>query len=518
MSDDFVRVKIQAAKRFKKQKRYEEAEKELLEALETAQEHPDLKMHLGDIYYHLGRYRDAERLVKEALNKRPNNSYALYLSGLIAYKQDRPDKALEEFLAVLQVKPDHFFSRKMVVILLLKQQQWEEALTWVNRALQQNPEDAFLLTQLARIYRAKRQYRQAIEVLEKLQQREQDNPFVRRQLMEVKALSSGKSVDEITSEISSMLSLPSQQNRPELWQIQAENLRKAGKLAQAAQAYQQVLKMNPESDYVRKQLAFIYKKLGDWEKSEAFMTEVFLRNPADVYIRNSLYSIYKQYYSLWQWVQLLREALNRHPEQVNLYGIIKKYQSQLDALKDLKMSSGEMEEQFMKIEHRQIPLSGPWDHLQPLHNYLVKYVTMTHQVPSFQEFMTKAYSDKSVSRKIRKSWSQDEIQAAYQHWLFWIHFYLKSRELPDLEDAMFRASQDKEALPVVWILNKKEIYFTIVQSGKEYKKPVIQYRNGLLIRISWQFEWTGRAGHWSLASQDNLLEILSLLTHSQTQS
>ena len=511
MNGSFIKVKLQTAKKWKQQQRYREAEQELLEALKEAPEHPTLKISLADVYYHLNRLNDAHQLVKEVLKAQPHNPYALYLCGLIAYKQNQLSRALEYFQSALQIKPDHFYSRKMLIIILMKQKKWDEALTHIHRALEVRPGDVFLLTQQARAYRAKGQFKQALKVLEELVQKGERNEFIRRQLIELKARESGKNAQEIFREISSALNLSGEKDHPELWQIQAEMLRQKGDLKGAMRAFQQALRLDPDNLYLRKQLAFLYKKIGNREKAIEYMTEIFLQEPGDVFLRNSLASLYKKHYGTWQWVKLLKEALHRHPDQVNLYGLIKKYRAQLDALAELKLSLSGAEEQIKELEY--IPLKFPEKTtvMEPLHRYFIQYLLLTSRIPAFDEFIGKAREDSSTAGKIRKSWNSEEIRAAYQQWIFWVHFYLLSKEISGPDEVIYRWKREAEYWPVVWIFNESEVLITRLKAGSRKKKPVVKHRAGRILRIPPDCVWSGAVGNWPLASRKDIESLTNLL-------
>jgi len=511
MSGSFIKVKLQAAKRWKQQQRYQEAEKELLEALEEAPDHPTLKVSLADVYYHLNRLSDANRLLNEVLKAQPHNPYALYLSGLIAYKQNQLNQALKHFQSALQIKPDHYYSQKMLIITIMKQKKWEEALAHIHRALEYHPNDTFLLTQQARAYRAKGQYQKALKILEDILRKGEDNEFIRKQLLEIKALTSGKNPEEISQEISAVLNLPSQKERPELWQIQAETLRKKGDLQGAIHAYRQALRLDPKNIYIRKQLAFLYKKLGDWEKAAEYMTEIFLQDPSDVFLRNSLSSIYKKHYGTWQWVKLLKEALHKHPDQVSLYGLIKKYRAQLDSLAELKLSVSEIEEQIKNLEYEPLELPVQAMVMEPLHRYLIHFLLLTNRLPTFNEFIQKAREDSSTAGKIRKSWKSEEIRFAFQQWIFWIHFYLLSKEMPEPDETMYRLKREAEFWPIVWIIDNTEVLLSSLTSGSRKKKSVVKHRSGWILRVLTNYAWSKKIGDWPLAAQEDLSALINIL-------
>ncbi len=511
MDDTFVRVKLEAAKRFKKGGHFYEAEKELREALEVAPADLKVRTALADVFYHLSRYHEAEKLINEVLSVKPDDTYAIYLAGLIAYKQQKFGRALQDFSAVLQIKPDHYYSQKMVVLLLLKQQKWDEAHAMINKAMMQNEDDPFLMNQLARVYRANGDYDKAIGILENLQKLNRDNEFVRKQLLELKALKANKSPDQISTEISALLNISSQKNRPELWQVRAENLRKAGKFAEAIDAYQGLLKLDPENSYARRQVAFIYKKMGDAEKAEEFLTPLFLENPSDMYVRNTLFSIFKEHFGLWQWIKLLQEALVRHPDQVNLHGMIKKYRSQLDSLRGFDWTSEKFEEELAGIEHQNYSYNLRQDSFLPLHRFLLRYLKSIKEIPGLTELIEKAKKDQRVARTLHKTANGGEIRPFYQSWLFWIHFYVLSKQKSGIEEVLYRPAAHDDGGPVTWIVRKKEYYLNIHDYSDRAVKKVVRRGKGWTIRIPVDLPGTGQAGAWPLASPSDIVKILSWL-------
>ncbi len=515
MELDLIRVKLEAARRFKRQKDFRQAEKELIEALEIDPGNVLVKTHLADIYYHMNRISEAERMLKEVLHKEPLNIKALYLSGLIAYKKQELEKALEFFQNILKIKKHYFPAQKMVVTILAKMHKWDEALTWTHRALEIHPNDSFVLTQLARIYRAQKKYNEALDVLDKLRQQGKDNEFIRKQIIELKALCTGKTEEQISQEISSMLNLPSQQNRPELWQIQAENLRKKGKLAEAVEAYKKLLMLDPENDFARKQLAYLYKRLGEWEKAVEQMTSLFLKNPSDIYLRNSLYSLYREHYSLYSWIQLLKDALKRNPEMVSLYGLIRKFRSQLDLLAELDINVEKFEALLEKIEYREIIEPSNVKIYRPVLEFLLRYLLAQKMLPSFGEFLNRLKSEERIVSKIPKKTPEEAIAYIFQYGIFWIHFYLVSRQLSELDATAFRLDLVPELAPVVWIFQKKEIHFEIVSLDKKIRKPVIKSRGVLRLRIPEDFLWSYTIKNWKLANLQDMASFIEQLKEIQ---
>lgn len=511
MDRTLVKAKLEAARRLKQQQLYAEAEKELLQALDAAPRDAAVRVSLADVYYHLQRYREARHLIEGVLKDYPRHLYALYLAGLIAYRRRLLPEALDYFRAVLQMKPDYLPALKMALTVFIKQKEWDEAFRMAGRALALQPDDPYLLSQTARVYREKGNPREALALLEKIVQKGEDNEFVRKQILELKAQLAGKSEKEITREMASVLKQAEQRNRPEVWQIQAENLRREGRLAEAAEAYQQLLRLEPENEFALRQLAYIYKKLGDREKAAEYLTQLFLKNPGDPVIRNSLYAIYRQTYSLSDWIKLLREALQLHPDYSPLYGLIKKYRARSDALANLKMSAGEFAGQLSEIEFRRLPPVPLPATLKPVHQYLINSLVLGGRVLPFDEFMGRLRRDSRLAHKLKKSWTDDFLRFAYQYWLFWIHFYLLSREMAPVAEAMYRLALRPRLSPVVWEIRRREVSFEPLAPGARVRKSVVKDARGVILRIPPDYRWSGRSGDWVLATGENLQELASWL-------
>jgi predicted Zn-dependent protease len=508
MDPNFIKVKVEAAKRYKINKKFKDAEKELLDALEIQPKNLYLKTTLADIFYQEDRLSDADVMISEVLSVQPDNLFANYLAGLIAYKKNRLEKSLEYFLTTLKFKPDHFAAQKMVITIQIKQNCWDQALNRTTSALETHPDDPFLMGQLARIYRAKKQYNNALDILENLKQQKKDNQFIRKQIIELKAIIAGKGLSEIKKEVDSMLSFQSQQDRPELWQLHAENLCKLKDWRGAVEAYQHLLKLCPNNDFFRKQQAFLYKKMGASEKAIEHMTPLFLKDPADIYLRNSLSTLYQNQYGLWAWIQLLEEANRKHPEVTSLLGLIKKYQQNLDALENLKLTVYDLEKNLQNIAFLD---AGEVNHplkLREVQKIFIKFVLLKGDIPTFETFNEHIFLERETHRRISRKLDYKEIRWIYQQGIFWIHFYLNSRELPGLKAVTYRIYQTDELIPVVWVRKDTEIFFKRIKSTSKKLQDCVKYKTGLLLRIPNDFNWSNKTGDWQLSSQQDLNILL----------
>ncbi len=511
MAEHLLRVKLQAAKRYKQQGNYHQAEQELMEALEVYPDNASLLVSLADVYYHQKRYQEAERLLKQVLQHQPNHPFALYLSGLVAYRQNRFAEAREYFQAVLHLNPDHLSSQKMLGILWMREKKWDRALRYFQKALELAPNDSFLLAQLARVYQERGEFRKALDLLQKVESTGEGTEFTRRQILELKAQLAGKTPEEVSQEVEQILTIPGQRERVELWQIRAESLRKAGKLEQAVEAYRQALRLDPENDYLRKQLGFLYKKMGRDELAEEYLVPIFLKTPEDPFIRNTVYSIYRKRNDLMGWISLLQEALRVHPEQKQLYGILRKFRSELDALHGLKLTARQFEAEIQTLEYVDLPFQLPDKDVQPFHKFFIHMLRSREKVFPFQEFEQAIRQDPTLARRMRKKWTSEYFRSLYQFWMFWVHFYLLSREFSEIKEVFYRYKQEDDLAPVSWMVRKKEIFFQLLTTKQRRTKEVVKHRKGWVVRVAPERSWQKRVGNWQLAGEDDLQELFSRL-------
>lgn len=499
--------KLRLARRYKEQGAYPEAAEVLREVLAEHPDQPAAMVSLADVYYHQKRYPDAIRLLQKVLNKQPRHPFALYLMGLIAYRQNRTGKAKEYFEKVLELNPGHLSSLKMLALLRIREDKWKEAWELLQRALRQAPDDPFLLVQMARVYQHQGNFPKALELLEKAEKLGSGTDFTRKHILQLRAQLSGKTPEEISRQMAEEGPPEEEQSRANLWELKAEKLQKAGKLPEAIDAYREALQYTPENDFLKRKLAFLYKRMGELEKAEELLVPLFLKDPADPIIRNSLYTLYRERDHLDGWLEILKAALELHPEQKQLFGLLRKFRQEVDALRSLTLTTEVFEAQIQQVEYHKLPFLKPGKEVQPFHQFFVHLLLSQQEVFPFELFYEKIRYDVKLKRKIRKKWNSEYFRSLYQFWMFWVHFYLQSREVEEIPEAMYRIKPRNNYAPVCWTVQEREVLFELLEAGGRKKKEIVKQRQGWAIRLVLPYSWSQQVGSWKLASREDLLQL-----------
>lgn len=108
-------------------KRFEEAEKAYLKAIELKSDSFEAHYNLGFLLYDLARYPDAEKEYRKALNIRPNFANAHFYLGYVLIERKNFNDAENEFRTTLSLDRDHLNARSARAFLLIKRGSYGEA-------------------------------------------------------------------------------------------------------------------------------------------------------------------------------------------------------------------------------------------------------------------------------------------------------------------------------------------------------------------------------------------------------
>ena len=104
----FIRLKLDKARRLKKEGRLTDAQSELLEGLEVEPHNKYLLNSLAGTYFHQKQFTQAAAIADEILKLEPADYYALTMVGNILFEKKRFEDALEYYENALKVKEDKF--------------------------------------------------------------------------------------------------------------------------------------------------------------------------------------------------------------------------------------------------------------------------------------------------------------------------------------------------------------------------------------------------------------------------
>jgi tetratricopeptide (TPR) repeat protein len=324
----FFQIKWDRAKELKSQGKLEEAEREILEALDEAPDHSLLRSSLAHIYLRQGRLLEAKHLVGEILAKEPAFSLALVVRGEIAFKEKNYEDALQDFRHASQSDPRPYLKLR-IARTLRELNRYSEALDTLNTSLVAYRDEPGLLKEKALILNRLQRWQKAMDLYEKLRTLNPQDHFVQKEILRLKALS--RSDEQVIEELQTVVKIPSKGDNPQLHGLLAQKLKAAGQVREAAAEYRTASQMEPDNPYFSKQQGFCHYKLGEYDKALECLTSAFRQDSTDFYVRVTLEKIYASQGRLGEFLAFLEEVYLQHPHNVKLLGTIKKLKKRLQA-------------------------------------------------------------------------------------------------------------------------------------------------------------------------------------------
>ena len=174
------------AERFIAQEKFDEAEREFIQALTAKPGALDIEAELAKLYLMSGKEQKAEALYKELLQKSDNVS--LYSNAALAmYKQGKFADACVYYKEALDrdtQNPERFSTMGKSCIAANR---FEEAVPYLEHAVERLPRDTELLRCLAECYEFLQEKQDALEVYAKINKIEPYNEEVKKKLQSLAA-------------------------------------------------------------------------------------------------------------------------------------------------------------------------------------------------------------------------------------------------------------------------------------------------------------------------------------------
>lgn len=325
-----IKSKLNIIRELQRKRKYTEAEKEIQDAL---QEHPDnglLLNCLAEIYVRQKNYQEASLILDRRLRSNPRDFQALALTGELMASQGRYQESLPYFEQAIGLRESSYLYSQFVRALNQAGQE-EKALNVVNTALEAYPLDAYLLEEKGKILRKLKKFSEAAEVYEKVLKADPDDSFAYKEYIRIKT--SGKKNAELIQELKAILKVPSRAGNPHLHTLLGDTYKAERKYEEAALAYQQALKLTPDNNYVLGHLGFCYSKLQKYAEAQDALRIPFIHDPMNEYLRSAIISAYRHTGNIPGLMEVLEEALQKHPKAYPLIGILKKIQKEYEAQK-----------------------------------------------------------------------------------------------------------------------------------------------------------------------------------------
>ena len=128
---------------------------------------------------------------------------------------------------------------------------------------------------------------------------------------------------EAITEIKSLLVLPRYRSDKALKMTLAELEKSIGAYDEARQIYEEMLR-EEHSIFVVKLLGFLLKKAGKDKEALPYLREAFIEKPSDVILRKNFTQLCERAGEKLIFIESVKQALQTHPEDRYLYGLLKK--------------------------------------------------------------------------------------------------------------------------------------------------------------------------------------------------
>lgn len=308
--------------------RLEEAEAELKEAMDEAPGHPLPRASLARVYLQQNRVREAKLLAEEILLDYPRHAYALTVLGDIHFREGRLEEALEVYSQAAQTDHGAYLVWR-IARTLRAMKRYAEAIERIEERLAKQPEDPKLLVEMALCLQQTGRIDEAVAVYEKVRQLMPHNEFAREQLLRLRAR--GREPAAVVRELETMSRMSSQKDCPGVQAALAEKLKEAGRPREAARAYHEAWRLNPQRLFYLKQEGYCHHRAGDEEAALQCLLQAVREDPDDPAVRNTLEKIYSIKGSPEDFVALLEALHERYPQNGRLIGVLKKARKALEA-------------------------------------------------------------------------------------------------------------------------------------------------------------------------------------------
>ncbi len=281
-------------------------------------------------------YKEAYELLKEAFGYYPTSQFLqcteIFLLFRLGHVKEARRIAEQRFSTL---KTNHFFI-KTYIDCLVKDNAREDALRIIDSVLTWGIRDErFYITLSDTIHRIAGTDK-AVAFLQTALHYMPESHGLREQITRLNNQSNdnrtfnyyrerfkGMPIERVIEEIENLLVLPDFSNDISIRLFLADAYKKAGNLHKAVEVYSEALQIN-DSPFIRKMLGYVYYKLKDWDKAFMYLRDPFIEEPQDNALYSTMSKILQNRGNKADAEALVTEALARHPEYKQLYGMLKK--------------------------------------------------------------------------------------------------------------------------------------------------------------------------------------------------
>lgn len=323
---EFIRLKLDKARRLKKEGRLTDAQNELMEGLEAEPHNKYLLNSLADVYFQQKQLTQAAAIADELLRIEPENYQALVMVGNILYEKQRFQDALEYYENALKVKEEQYVLSK-VVRTCIQLKKYAEAKSYSERVLEKEPENVTFLKYLALIHKRAGNHHDALTVFEKIIALSPQDAHAYKEYIRLKTRE--KPVERAVEEIDQVMKVPRLSDNAYLHDLQGDNLKKLKRYEEAIEEYEEGLQIASDPFYFKCKIGFCYSKMGNYSNAVEILSPLFIQKPSDYYVKAALESACRKLNKVEGFYQTIQAAMQKHPQQKSLWGLSRKIEKEL---------------------------------------------------------------------------------------------------------------------------------------------------------------------------------------------
>lgn len=251
--------------------------------------------------------------VQSAEDTSEKEAMEYYQAGIAFLKNKQVDAAIEQLRVAIEMKPDYAEAHRYLGLAYGQKNAWEEASRVLEKAIKSQPDDLLSLKNLGVAYLQQKRFAEAEQILQQALQYAPNDEKVRSYLsMAIRGKpqsqtispeeTSAKGADraEENKKISTFIdsevqTIPAGQQDPvrELLD-RAVDFLENGQQNKAFEAFQEVIRIAPQSSDGYFGLGMVYEHRKDWSKAADAYQKAITCNPNDVLARENLKFVKKQ--------------------------------------------------------------------------------------------------------------------------------------------------------------------------------------------------------------------------------
>jgi tetratricopeptide (TPR) repeat protein len=265
-------------------------------------------------------------LAEEVLAADPQHPQALSVLGDLFLKQHSPQQALDCYHQAFLRDSRPYLILKMARA-LKEMRQFDKAIQELERVLVVKPRSLSFLKEKAIILNRMKKFDQALETFEKIKEISPEDPFVQKEILRLRSRSRPET--QVLKELQAVVGMNSKKDNAQMHGLLAQKLKGAGLVREAAAEYRAASTLEPGNPYFLKQQGFCHYREGNYDEAIHCLEEAFRGDPSDYVVVKTLEKCYEAQERMKEFLELLQEALQQHPEQTPLLGTIKKVRKKL---------------------------------------------------------------------------------------------------------------------------------------------------------------------------------------------